>query len=401
MDAKNEIETNLRVSICLSVFAMIRLRRRDTGKVAQLMTRPTSMEMNPAERSVLTFILAFVEYQSLHKNGSNVDFAHFERSTIDDAIGIFTINGVKVQKSPCTLYPPCVAVYPTFSLANHACISSAVYDVNCTDLRLELRSRLPLRENREITVSYLSPFTTTSERQRSSYSRWGFKCECARCADPTELGTCASAIKCTEHGHDESWACLLIPPNDPDSEEEVWTCQTQGCHCTATESEAAEKIQAVKDKLSTFNEMESIGDTLKRIECGEQTLFSSNNYLGPNHCIILALEYKLVILYSQLEKEDKARKRPLTTRPMRERRIQMCLHLLDIGARIDPGATPWRGVILQALILPWLHLAKTDFASKVISRRQFQLRVTMAMKATNESGICLRDNDVIIQRTPV
>ena len=251
MNCKNEIHANLRIAICLSVLAMIRLRRRDTGKVSQLMTRPSEMNMNPAEKNVLNFILKFVDYESSHRNGSNVDFAHLERSTIDDAIGIFTINGVKVQKSPSNDYPPCVAVYPTFSLANHACISSAVYDVNCTNLRLELRSRLPLRENREITVSYLSPFTTTWERQKSSYSRWGFKCECARCVDPTELGTCASAIKCDEHGNDESWACLLIPPKECDSNDD-WKCQTPDCHCTATEDEASNKDSNCKRQSVHF-----------------------------------------------------------------------------------------------------------------------------------------------------
>ena len=68
------------------------------------------------------------------------------------------------------------------------------------------------------------------------------------------------------------------------------------------------KIQTVKDKVSIFNEMESSKDTLSRLKYGEEVLFFANNLLGPNHCIILALEYKLVILYSQLEKEDKTRK---------------------------------------------------------------------------------------------
>ncbi len=374
-----------KVAICLAIFAMMRFRRKKDEKISNLMTRPSQMPMKAAEEAVFK---AIVDFGLRTRNG---DVLVADSNSVDDAIGVFTINGVKVQRHG--EYPPCVAVYPTFSSANHACIASAAYDVDAASLRLELRSRLALRANREITVSYLSPLTTTRERQASAVNRWGFRCECARCADPTELGTYAGAVKCVDHAEDGSWACLLI-----DNGDDYFICEQHGCKCRLSVDRVGEMLNDVKDKMAPIMTNEAKMTTLEKVMKAEEVLNYTDTRLGPNHCLILNIEYKLIVFYAQLEKEDKARPlSPLTTRPMRERRIQICLHLLEIGARVDPGATAWRGVILQAMVLPWLHLAKADFAAKIITKRQFQMRVAVAMRATNESTVCLREkkqNDI-------
>ena len=60
---------------------------------------------------------------------------------------------------------------------------------------MKLQTKSALKRNREVTISYLDPLSTTQLRQRATRERWGFACECPRCADPTEFGTCASGIR--------------------------------------------------------------------------------------------------------------------------------------------------------------------------------------------------------------
>ncbi len=108
-----------------------------------------------------------------------------------------TIVHIQVQRSSRHL--PCVAVFPDFSMANHSCLSTAKYAVahrESSGFRMELRTKGALGRDRELTICYLDPLTTTAARQAATQTRWGFSCRCPRCRDPTELGTGASGVRC-------------------------------------------------------------------------------------------------------------------------------------------------------------------------------------------------------------
>lgn len=63
---------------------------------------------------------------------------------------------------------------------------------------------------------------TKNRREHLKQSKF-FDCECARCKDPTELGTYLSALKCREcsSGH--------LLSSDPLNETAIWICDNKKC----------------------------------------------------------------------------------------------------------------------------------------------------------------------------
>ena len=67
-------------------------------------------------------------------------------------------------------------------------------------------------------------------------------------------------------------------------------------------------------------------------------LFHYSELLHPSHYILVDIMHNLVHLYAGQES---------LTRPEKERKIQLCLTVLDTLGKVDPGFTKWRGTLLQ------------------------------------------------------
>lgn len=66
--------------------------------------------------------------------------------------------------------------------------------------RLELRAQVPIRQGDEVTIQYLSFMYGQCRRKKDIPSYWFFVCRCARCRDPTDLGSYMSAVLCQKCG---------------------------------------------------------------------------------------------------------------------------------------------------------------------------------------------------------
>jgi hypothetical protein len=54
------------------------------------------------------------------------------------------------------------------------------------------------------------------------------------------------------------------------------------------------------------------------------------------------------------------------SRPEKERKIQLCISVLETLGKVDPGYTKWRGTLLQELIHPLMLISKVSFLYNVI-----------------------------------
>ena len=77
------------------------------------------------------------------------------------------------------------------------------------------------------------------------------------------------------------------------------------------------------------------------IEHLEEMLYHFSNLLHPNHYILIDIMHNLVHLYAA---------KKVLTRPEKERKIQLCVIVLETLVKIDPGYTKWRGTLLQEMI---------------------------------------------------
>lgn len=145
----------------------------------------------------------------------------FDEDTIHKVCGILDINTFEARSQSGNMIR---CLYPTVAMLSHNCVSNVSHSIY-TDgwgtpddyrwdsrgilqsgnngeidfYRMFLRAALPLKKGEELFASYTYSMWPTMIRRE--YLREGkyFECNCARCSDPTELGTHMSTLKCTKN----------------------------------------------------------------------------------------------------------------------------------------------------------------------------------------------------------
>lgn len=365
--------TPIQASICQAVVTLAELRKRRSKKVDNLMTRDIQDdELSTKICQVLEPICA----------QSNLKMVH-----ITDAIGVLATNGVKVQRS--SRFVPCVALYSNFSMANHSCMSNCNYTYDPETFEIQLRTKMVVPKNRELTITYLQPLMTTQERREATQMKWGFTCMCNRCCDSTELGTFASSILCQNCGFG------IMSPVSPRCPDSLWCCDI--CRF---EMSCSEVNQILRDlfKESRSHETEDTRELKDIISSLEESLWRASQFVHWNHAMILNLEYRLMhhlaALDKILQRSQRTDSGPTVDtelpRPFWERRLQIGLHLLEVVGQVDRGATKWRGMVLQDVVISSMELAKRDVQNGSISKEAFKARVNKAIQYTQEAVICLK-----------
>lgn len=87
-------------------------------------------------------------------------------------------------------------LYLLFSVLNHSCLANTVTWV-CGDTgKIQVRAGRRILAGEEITARYGGLNLGQPRRQQLLFDHWRFSCTCARCSDPTELGTFNSGLVC-------------------------------------------------------------------------------------------------------------------------------------------------------------------------------------------------------------
>lgn len=76
---------------------------------------------------------------------------------------------------------------------------------------ITIRACLPISKGEHITTMYTHALWGTQARREHLRETKYFSCKCTRCADPTELGTYLSGLRCI--GTQDEEACGGIPFN--------------------------------------------------------------------------------------------------------------------------------------------------------------------------------------------
>jgi hypothetical protein len=291
------------------------------------------------------------------------NMTEFTEQEIQRMIGILRTNGMTLglnQSRDC----PGVALYPIYCLLNHACENNTNY-VKYKDFHLELRSQKLIKKGEEITTRYVTSTYGNMRRRRDIKKYWFFDCHCKRCCDPTEMGTCMSSVRCFTTscpGH-------LLPCNSLDYDTS-WVCDK--CHTEVAGDIVSVLIDNIEKTVESADK--------SKPENVEEMLFRFSHQLHPNHYILLEMEHSLVHVYGN---------QPKLTRPEKERKIQLCHHVLEILGLVDPGYTKWRGVLIHQLIQPLIAISKDDYKTRIISERQLKRRLHYCMVMMANAKKCL------------
>lgn len=112
----------------------------------------------------------------------------------------------------------------------------------------------------------------------------------------------------------------------------------------------------------------------------EEMLYHYQDLLHPNHYILIDIMHNLIHLYTAKNQ---------LSRPEKERKIQLCLIVLDVLGRVDPGYTKWRGTLLQEMIHTLMMISKEDHNAGRITEKEFQRRLMFCSRKLKEAKQCL------------
>ncbi|TID19761.1 SET domain-containing protein 5 [Venturia nashicola] len=78
-------------------------------------------------------------------------------------------------------------VLPETSRFNHDCRPNSAYFFNSETLSHHVHAVRKIRPGEEITISYLTPYLQTHQREHKMSTQWGFKCSCSLCTAPKQM----------------------------------------------------------------------------------------------------------------------------------------------------------------------------------------------------------------------
>ena len=242
--------------------------------------------------------------------------------------------------------------YPTYANMNHNCRANTKTFKYASDQRLEVRAQEAIASGQEISTQYVASMKATFARRPVLSAKWYFDCGCDRCLDPSELGSCLSGLLCTRPTPSASKLCGgCVLSLDPTCGEADWSCRA--CGQLYPPEAVLEVISAVSADVDTARDSDK--DSIHHLE---RILHEYSTRLHPQHYILVDVKMKLAQILGNYAPYQ------LTTlsRPLKERKIQLCQEVLEVISIVDPGFTKQRGIMLSELNKAKLALAKQNLS---------------------------------------
>lgn len=189
--------------------------------------------------------------------------------------------------------------------------------------KLTVRAARDIRRGEHIATCYSNILWGTQLRRQHLSEAKYFTCSCERCADPTELGTHFSSLKClgtSEAGCEGG----IQTPDNPLSDTCEWVCNK----CPA-------RVPGNQVSYLTGKMGEEIDNALRKtpnVPALELLLDKLVNFLHPQHYHVFALQHSLIQLYGH----HKDYTIESLTVDALKRKLKLCDELLSITGRLDP-----------------------------------------------------------------
>ncbi|CAH2093291.1 unnamed protein product [Euphydryas editha] len=290
----------------------------------------------------------------------------YDDEEIHTVCGILEVNAFEVGGSGANAR----ALYDGAFLLAHDCTPSTTHtDAERAPGRpLTVRAAVPHQAGDIISLCYAYTLQGTLRRREHLKLSKFFECACRRCADPAELGTFASALRCPRCG-----SCVL--PAAPLRPAAPWRC-TACAHVTPPAA-----VHVLLRRLTDEFEQIDANDVLGF----EKFLSKYRNVLHDSHYLFLSAKHSLSQLYGkvsdymihQMSEEQLLRK------------IEICRDLMKVFDIIEPGYSRLRGITLYELHAPLMVLTTRDFERKTITKENLRNRLKEIVSYLSEAALIL------------
>ncbi|XP_017782905.1 PREDICTED: protein msta [Nicrophorus vespilloides] len=252
-------------------------------------------------------------------------------------------------------------LYPMVSLISHDCKINTKHSFHGDNHEIHVIATVPIKKGEILTTTYTQTLWCTAARRAHLKQAKNFDCTCSRCEDPTEYGTFAGSIICTNCHNG------LVVSEDPLDVKAGWKCDK--CN-----------------HLLGHDELDSLNEVLRReVYCIDRSdpenfenfLKKYKDVLHETNCHVLEVKYALTQMYGNLA-GFKLEELP---EDLLKRKIDLCEELIQIADKLEPGSSRFRGNLLDdlqaALAEKTFRELKTDDPnlnkSKEVFKRCFDL----------------------------
>jgi len=275
----------------------------------------------------------------------------FTTQEILDVCGVLNVNAHELPVTPT----PVQALYANISILEHSCINNASKHFD-GDFRVVIRAAVNIKKGEHISINYSDPMWGTNSRQLHLAETKYFTCKCVRCADPTELATMFSSIRCPQCTAEQGGYLVSTDPGAGPESQADWRC-----------------IVCQKIQPHTFVDAvtQSIGEELVMLEKGsveacQAFIRKHSQNLHPNHYYLQDIKLALCQMIGQSATGQGHEIFNLTEKELLYKQ-KIGMELLEVANRISPGISRLRGVILYELQATLAAYARRKFSSGEIS----------------------------------
>ncbi|XP_063536955.1 SET domain-containing protein SmydA-8 [Cydia strobilella] len=302
--------------------------------------------------------------------------ARFDKELVQRVCGILEVNAVEI---PSRGGFSIRAVYPQLAIAAHSCVPNIVHTILQNDYEVQVRAAVGIPSGAALHLCYTHVLSPTPTRRDYLLESKFFACDCPRCADPTELGSHLSTLKCSKCDNG------VILCNNPLDNESPWQCTGKNCGFQ-TSSAAMKKMLAVVQ--AEVDQLDALEGT-QAIEMREATLKKYKSVFHPRHGVLLSLKHALATLYGRVEGYAIDELPDL----LLERKAELCRLVLDTLQIVAPGETRMRGMMLYELHAPVMFLARSEFSAGLIHQEKLKERLQEPIRLLAEASKILRRED--------
>ncbi|XP_001352921.3 SET domain-containing protein SmydA-8 [Drosophila pseudoobscura] len=275
------------------------------------------------------------------------------------------------------------ALFPGAAMISHDCAPNMRHRFD-DDMNIIFLAKRPIAKGEILSISYTQPLRSTIQRRLHLRQAKCFDCACARCQDPTELGTFAGAQTCVK-----CKAGKIISVN-PLQNTANWKCQL----CNLKRS--AKEVLLSDAKLQ--QEIEALDKTTP-VDF-EDFIYRHRVELHETNTHVLQAKYALTQLYGnapgftmdELSEESLSRK------------VDLCEELLKLANIFDGGWSIFRGNLLidleEALVAQALRVEEdpVECAEKLKQASELLVEIGNIMKHEPEMQQLLAERQEILNR---
>jgi hypothetical protein len=255
-------------------------------------------------------------------------------------------------------------LYPVTAMMNSSCRPNTQNSID-SDWVCRVRAVRPIAKGEEITDTYTYTLSNTLYRRKQLRNTKYFDCCCARCSDPTELGSHLSTLLCRVP------ACggysLARAPLEGSS---PWTCRR--CEAELPAAEVAEEQQQWEARLEAAPQELTVQEGL---------LAELGHLFHPGHNLATDVMFNLLPLLGARGSADLPAEA--------ERKAELAESLLGTMDLIVPGQFRMRGMLLVERYTARTFLLRAGLAAGSLSRAQFLRRLAALRPGLAEAAAIL------------